>query len=59
MQILFKNRGERDVKNVKEWDDPEGMDGEEGERGVQDGEHLYTHGWFMSMYGENCYNIVN
>ena len=26
------------------WDDPEGWDGEEGGRGVQDGEHMYTHG---------------
>ena len=40
------------------WDDPEGWDGEGGGRGVQDGEHMYTHGWFMSMYGENHYNIV-
>ena len=27
-------------------------------REVQDGEHMYTHGWFMSMYGKNHYNIV-
>ena len=40
------------------WDDPEGWDGERGGRGVQDGEHMYTHGWFMSMYGKNHYNIV-
>ena len=26
--------------------------------GVQDGEYMYTHGWFMSMYGKNHYNIV-
>ena len=39
-------------------DDPEGWDGEGGGRGVQDGEHMYTHGWFMSMYGKNHYNIV-
>ena len=26
--------------------------------GVQDGEHMYTHGWFMSMYGKSHYNIV-
>ena len=26
------------------WDDPEGMDGEGGGRGVQDGEYMYTHG---------------
>ena len=40
------------------WDDPDGWDGEGGGSGVQDGEHMYTHGWFMSMYGENHYNIV-
>ena len=27
-------------------------------RGIQDGEHMYTHGWFMSMYGKSHYNIV-
>ena len=32
------------------WDDPEGGDGEGGGRGVQDGEHMYTHGRFKSMY---------
>ena len=32
------------------WDDPEGWDGEGGGRGVQDGEHMYTCGRFMSMY---------
>ena len=40
------------------WDDPEGWDGEGGGRVVQDGEHMYTHGWFMSMYGKNHYNTV-
>ena len=40
------------------WDDPDGWDEEGGGRGVQDGEHMYTHGWFMSMYGKNHYNIV-
>ena len=34
------------------WDDPEGWDGEGGGKGVQDGEHMYTHGRFMSMYGK-------
>ena len=34
------------------WDDPEGWDGEGGRRGVQDGEHMYTHGRFKSIYGE-------
>ena len=37
------------------WNDPEGWDGEGGERGVQDGEHVYTYGGFMLMYGKtNC-----
>ena len=34
------------------WDDPEGWDGEGGGMGVQDGEHMYTHGRFKSMYGK-------
>ena len=40
------------------WDDPEEWDGEEGEQGTQDGGHMCTHSWFMSMYGKNHYNIV-
>ena len=40
------------------WDDPEGWDVEGGGRGVQDGEHMYTHGRFTSMYGKNHHNIV-
>ena len=40
------------------WDDPEGWDGKGGGRGVQDGEHMYTHGWFISVHGKNHYNIV-
>ena len=34
------------------WDDPEGWDGEGGGRGVQDAEHMYTHGRLKSMYGK-------
>ena len=34
------------------WDDPEERYGEGGERGVQDGEHVYTRGRFMLMYGK-------
>ena len=40
------------------WDDPEEWDGKGGGLGIQDGEHMYTHGWFMSVYGKNHYNIV-
>ena len=34
------------------WDDAEGWDGEGGGSGVQDGEHVYTCGGFMLMYGK-------
>ena len=34
------------------WDDPEGWYWERGGRGVQDGEHVYTHGGFVLIYGE-------
>ena len=34
------------------WDDPEGWDGKGGERGVQDGEHMYTYGGLMPKYGK-------
>ena len=34
------------------WDDPEGGDGKEGGRGDQNGEHMYTCGGFMSVYGK-------
>ena len=29
------------------WDDPEGWNGAEGGKGVQDGENMHTHGGFM------------
>ena len=35
----------------------DGMGTEVG-RGIQDGEHMYTHGWLMSTYGKNHYTIV-
>ena len=34
------------------WDDPAGWDGEGGGKGVQDGEHMYIHTGFKSMYGK-------
>ena len=34
------------------WDDPEGWYGEGGGRGVQVGDHVYTRGGFMLMYGK-------
>ena len=34
------------------WDDPDGWYGEAGGRRVQDGEHVYTRGGCMLMYGK-------
>ena len=34
------------------WDDPEGWDGEAGGTGVQDGEHMYTCGGFILIFGK-------
>ena len=38
------------------WDDPEGWYGEGGGRRVQDGEHRYTCGVFISVFGKT--NII-
>ena len=43
---------ETECSGLVHWDDPEGWNGEGGGRGVQDGEHTYTCGGFMSMYGK-------
>ena len=62
--LRFENAGliclkdETGRSGLVHWDDPEGWDGEGSGRRVQDGEHTKTHGWFMSMYGKNPYNIV-
>ena len=34
------------------WDDPEGGYGEGGERKVKDGEHMYTCGGLILMFGK-------
>ena len=43
---------ETECSGLVHWDDPEGWDGEGGGRGVQDGEHMYTCGGSMSVYGK-------
>ena len=40
------------------WDNQEGWDGRDVGGGNQDGGHMYTHGWFMSMFGKTHHNIV-
>ena len=34
------------------WDEPEGWYDKGGGSRAQDGEHVYAHGGFMSMYGK-------
>ena len=34
------------------WDNPEGWNGEGGGRRVQDGEHMYTCGGFILIFGK-------
>ena len=38
------------------WGDPEGWHGKGYGRGVQDGEHMYSRGRFMLMYGKTSTN---
>ena len=41
-----------DAWGLVHWDDPEGWYGEGGGKVVQDGDHVYTRGGFMLMYGK-------
>ena len=41
---------------LMDWDNPEGWYGEGGGRRVQDGEHMYTCGGFMLIYGKT--NVI-
>ena len=44
MKCLFSTENETGCSGLVHWDDPEGWDREEGGKGIQDGEHIYTHG---------------
>ena len=57
-EIDRQSRFEAGCSGTVHWDDPEGWDGEGGGKEGQDGEQMYTHGWFMWMYGKNHHNIV-
>ena len=55
--IYETNRQSRSMQDtgclgLVHWDDPEGRYGEGGGRGVQNGEHVYTSGEIMLMYGK-------
>ena len=51
-------RYEAGCSGLVHWDDPDGWDGEGGGQEGQDVGHVYTHGWFMWIYGKNHYNII-
>ena len=55
--ILELGHSNRALK-VSAGDNPEERDRKGGGRGFQDGGHIYTCGWFMSMYGKNNHNII-
>ena len=44
---------------LEHWDGPGGWCGEGGGRKVQDGEHVYTCGGFILMYGLQNYKRIN
>ena len=50
--MIRQSRFDAGYRMLVHWDDPEGWYREGGGRGVQDGEHVYTHGGFMLMYGK-------
>ena len=54
----MKHMGQLKGNGILYWNDPEGWYGEGGGSGVQDWEHVYTHGGFMLMYGKTKNNIV-
>ena len=49
--LRYKSSHIAGCSGLVHWDDPGGWDEEGGGKGVQDGEHMYTH-------GKNHYNIV-
>ena len=51
----FTNVYASKIKNLVPWEDLEGAGGEGGGRGDWNGEHMQTHGCFISMYDKIHY----
>ena len=51
-KMNHQSRSDTGCSELVHWDDPEEWAREGGGRGVQDGEHMHTHGRFMSVYGK-------
>ena len=53
LDSVLKNRNVTLLTKVHiVWEDPEGWNGEGGGRRVQDGEHMYTCGGFILIFGK-------
>ena len=52
IHLITAGKADTGCSGLVHWDDPAGWYGEGGGRGVQDGEHMYTRGRFMLMYGK-------
>ena len=52
MYLTMKTFSSKIPLGLVHWDDPEGWSGEGGGRKFQDGEHVYTCGGFMLVYGK-------
>ena len=50
---IWRNKLNKKVKGLVHWDDPEVWNGEGGGRRVQDGEHMYTCGVLIFIFGKN------
>ena len=59
VQVRCMRQGARGWCSPGMRDALEGWDGEGGGKEGKDGEHMYTHGWFMSMYSKNHHNIIS
>ena len=51
---MLKKTGQYYTILLVHWDDSEGWYGEGGGRRVRDGEHMYTRGGFIMIYGKTC-----
>ena len=49
---VFPSMHDTGCLGLVHWDDPEGWYGEGGGRRVQDGEHMYTCGRFILIFGK-------
>ena len=49
---IHKSKFNFQVMGLVHWDDPEGWNGEGGGRRAQDGEHMYTCGGFILIFGK-------